>query len=313
LCFGFLGLAANGLAYRHARAMTHFAPSGCLRESLEHISFAGKLKALFLGVQIPRPENSKNPSDVGLVFETRMVPTNPGRLEAWVIRGNGAAQWVILFHGYAASKDSLLDIAERFHREGFGVVMVDFHGSGGSTGTTTTVGYAEARDVADVVQWVRVELGEPAPILYGFSMGAAAILRAVSQYSLQSRALILQASFDRMLTTVEHRFEMLNAPSFPAAELLLFWGGRINHFDAFSHNPKEYAATIDTPTLVLHGAKDQRVTNREAEAVFYALRGEKSLRTFATGVHDPIAEVTEEQWWDAVRPFLRRLGCLTEP
>jgi alpha-beta hydrolase superfamily lysophospholipase len=285
--------------------MTHFVPSGQRTEDLEQISFAGKVRALFLGVQIPRPRNSRSPANLGLSFETRLVPGAEGQLEAWVIRGEAASGWVVLFHGYADSKDSLLEVASRFHRKGFGVVLVDFRGSGGSTGTVTTVGYAEARDVADVVRWVEAELGDPAPVLYGFSMGAAAILRALAQEPLQPRALILQASFDRMLTTVQHRFEMLHAPAFPGAELLLFWGGRINQFDAFSHNPVKYAAQIKTPTLVLHGEKDQRVTRREAEAVFAALRGKKSLRVFATGIHDPIAEVTEAQWWEAVNPFLQ--------
>lgn len=311
LSVGLVVIAINWLAYRQAQAMTRFVPSGQRTERLEHISFAGKVRALFLGVEIPRPRNSRNPANLGLAFETRLVPAAVGQLEAWVIRGEAANGWVVLFHGYAESKDSLLEVALRFHRKGFGVVLVDFRGSGGSAGNVTTVGYAEARDVADVVRWVGAELGEPAPILYGFSMGAAAILRALAQYPLQPRALIVQASFDRMLTTVQHRFEMLNAPSFPAAELLLFWGGRVNHFDAFSHNPRQYAAKIKTPTLVLHGEKDQRVTRREAEAVFAALRGKKSLRVFATGIHDPVAEVTEEQWLEAVNPFLQGIAPAT--
>lgn len=43
-------------------------------------------------------------------------------------------------------KASMLPAAKAFHDLGYKVVLVDFRGSGGSTGEGTTVGYREAED-----------------------------------------------------------------------------------------------------------------------------------------------------------------------
>lgn len=45
----------------------------------------------------------------------------------------------LLFHGHATAKDSLPDPAKEFHRLGRDVLLVDFHGSGGSVGATAGV------------------------------------------------------------------------------------------------------------------------------------------------------------------------------
>ena len=57
-------------------------------------------------------------------------------------------------------------------------------------------------------------------------MGAASVLRSVHSCGVQPDAIIAESVFDRMLTTVRHRFELMGVPSFPCAELLVFWGGR---------------------------------------------------------------------------------------
>jgi uncharacterized protein len=299
-------VVVNGLAIMHARAMSQFVNQGQRTTCIEKISIREKARTLVSGVRIPRPQNTLTPAFLGLPFETGRISAKNGQLEVWVIRNDDACAWAILFHGYSSSKDSLLEVAARLHRLGMCVVLVDFHGSGGSFGSTTTIGFAEAQDVVDAVSWVRETYGEPAPVLYGFSMGAAAILRAVAFYRVHARALILHASFDRMLTTVKHRFEMLHVPTFPAAELLVFWGGKLNRFNAFLHNPKDYATQVTIPALVLHGDLDTRVTTEEAQSIFNALRGKKIFHAFPTGVHDPVAEVPEAQWVDVVGSFLLR-------
>ena len=67
--------------------------------------------------------------------------------------------------------------------------------------------------------------GQPAAFetdLYGISMGAAAILRAVHSCGVQPDAIIVEAVFDRMLATVGHRFEVMGLPSFPGLKCLFY-------------------------------------------------------------------------------------------
>jgi alpha/beta superfamily hydrolase len=55
---------------------------------------------------------------------------------------------VLMFHGYTACKASVLAEAKSFHDLGFATLLVDFRGSGGSSGCDTSIGMLEAEDVA---------------------------------------------------------------------------------------------------------------------------------------------------------------------
>lgn len=57
-------------------------------------------------------------------------------------------------------------------------------------------------------------------------MGAAAILRSVHEHAIQPDAVILEGVLDTLLNTVRNRFGAMQIPSFPSAELPVFWGGR---------------------------------------------------------------------------------------
>src|SRR5436305_1579766 len=81
--------------------------------------------------------------------------------------------------------------------------------------------------------------------------------------------------FDRLLSTVKARFAGLGVPSFPGAQLLVFWGGWQHGFNGFRHNPVDYARDVSCPVLLLHGRQDPRVSAEQVEEVHANLAGEK--------------------------------------
>src|SRR5689334_22381190 len=126
-----------------------------------------------------------------------------------------------MFPGYAASKDALLSTATAFRDMGYGLLLVDFRGEGGSTGTNTTLGVREAVDVARATDYAKQEWPGQPVILYGVSMGAAAVLRAVAVESVRPTALILESPFDTMLDAVHNRFNAMGLPASPASEMIV--------------------------------------------------------------------------------------------
>lgn len=76
-------------------------------------------------------------------------------------------------------------------------------------------------------------------------MGAVAVMKAVGGQGVQPAGIIIECPFGSMYKTVCARFKMMNAPTFPMAGLLVFWGGIENGFWAFGHNPIEYAKSIN--------------------------------------------------------------------
>jgi alpha-beta hydrolase superfamily lysophospholipase len=228
----------------HAYKFTHFSNSSVVRTS-NHLSLAEKLKTVFTGVNNPRPVNRKLPVQH---YETIKIKSNK-ELECWLIRSDSAKGTIILFHGYGGEKSSMLDKAEQFLNLGYNTMLVDFMGSGGSEGNTTTIGFKEAQEVKDCYVYL-IKNNFQNVSLFGTSMGSVAVMKAIKDYDLKPKSIIMECPFGSMYKTVCKRFQMQGIPSFPMAGLLVFWGGVENNFWAFSHNPEEYAKSIHCPTLL---------------------------------------------------------------
>jgi alpha-beta hydrolase superfamily lysophospholipase len=299
-------LLLNVMAYRQVWAMTHFVRQNKARtEPPEQLSKWGKVKVLFTGVTIPRPENTRSPKDFGLAFETAKFTGAKGlELEAWRIPHETARTVVVLFHGYASTKDSQLETAAALHEMGCECWLVDFHGSGGSAGDTTSIGWDEGTDVAASFRFVKERASGRKVVLLGSSLGAASILRAVAQEGVQPDGLILECPFNRLLETTGNRFRAMHLPAFPLAHLLVFWGGRQFGFDGFAHNPAEYARAVHCPTLLMNGDSDARVTRANIQAVRDDLPQDSTFHIFADTGHESYLKKHPEEWCEVVRSFL---------
>jgi hypothetical protein len=143
-----LVLVPNAVAYLHARAMTTFTVGGARSARPEELSSFEKARILMTGVNLPRPLNEQTPDVLGLTYETCLVRGDDGiDLETWVIPCAEPRACVLMFHGYSASKASLLPEALALHEQRCELLLIDFRGSGGSSGNETTLGVYEADDV----------------------------------------------------------------------------------------------------------------------------------------------------------------------
>jgi hypothetical protein len=311
-------LGVNGLAFVQAWSMTHFVAEGTRTERPEALSLGRKVWVLFTGVRIPRPQNDSDPASIGLSFQTRHVRANGVDLEVWSIPADKPPRGLVLmYHAYVASKSSLLPAAQRFHRMGYDLELVDFRGSGGSSGNSTTHGYREADDVAATVADARRHLFSPHQqiVLYGQSMGAAAMLRAIGDLGVFVDGIIIESPYDRLLSTADNRFHAMHLPAFPLARLLVFWGGLQQGYSGFAMNPAESATRVHCPALMFHGQLDVRVTPEQARSVFANLAGPKQLEWYADAGHTSFLSTDPARWENAVSKLLseaRRNGTADE-
>ncbi len=284
--------------------MIRFSPAGARTVAPESLTLAGKAWILATGVTLPRPTNTRTPQDAGLDYQThRLRGGGLPALEIWRIPTTSSRPVVVMFHGYGSCKSELLAEALAFHEFDCETILVDFRGSGGSEGDETTLGVHEAGDVARAFEYARAAAPGRPIVLYGKSMGSAAILRAIATGQAAPDGVIVECPFDRLLSTVENRFSAMNLPAFPMARLLVFWGGVQLGMNGFDHNPVEYAAHVECPTLLLHGERDVRVTVSEIRSIYERLAGNKDLILFPDAGHESYLEVDPERWRAAIREF----------
>ena len=294
-------LLLNVIAYNHAYQFTHFSKSG-VRQKPEELSAFEKFDILLTGIDNPRPNNTVVPEQE---YQTVIIQSEE-LLEGWVVKAKEEVGVVILFHGYSGNKSGNLRYSQEFNRLGYSTLLIDFMGSGGSTGNTTTIGFKEAKDVVASFQYVAKHFPDKPIVLFGSSMGAVAIMKAVDKEGIDPGKIILECPFGTMKATVENRFAAMGVPAFPFAHLLTFYGGFINGFDAFEHNPVEYARSISVPTLMLYGQKDNRVSIDEVNSIFENLLGEKELVVFADSGHENYLINNSEEWTAEVKDYLQQ-------
>lgn len=290
----------NVVAYFHASKFTNFDCTNKLKtKNAKQLSFAEKIKTLFLGINNPRPINKTIPN---YPYQIIKLKSNK-EIECWHIKLDSSKGTVIIFHGYSGVKSTMLDKADEFINLGYSVMLVDFMGAGGSEGNQCTIGFYEAEEVKTTFNYIK-EQGESNIILFGTSMGAAAIMKAQSDYNLKVSSIIIECPFGSMLKTVEARFTTMKVPSFPMANLLVFWGGFQNDFNAFNHNPISYAENIYCPVLLLYGEKDQEVSKQEIDDIFKNLKGSKELKTFQLAAHENYLKKYKPEWIQYITTFL---------
>lgn len=291
----------NIVVYNHAYQFTHFADEKGQRVKPEDLSFGKKIKVIFTGVDNPKPVNDKLPNKP---FEMVAIEGDV-RLKGWLIEVDSSKGVVVLFHGYSGSKSGLVAYAEEFNKMDFSTLLIDFRGSGGSEGDQTTIGFKEAKDVKATFDFIKNKFPNQEIILFGTSMGAVSIMKAVADLGVQPNKIILECPFGTMRQTVKKRFEAMNLPSFPLADLLMFYGGIQTGFNPYKHKPMEYAKDVKISTLLLYGKHDARVTLEETEGIYENLSGQKELVILENSGHENYLNNDKKDWLSSIKKFIK--------
>lgn len=304
--FLILFLLLNIIAAFHAWKFTHFYNAGTFHnqhQRPEQMSVSEKAKMVLFGVRLSKSVIKYKPE---VPYETIHLQTSNGlQLEGWWMPLAKAKGTVILFHGYNGGKDGPIPEAAYFRALGYNTLLMDFRAHGNSQGNVCTVGYKEAEDVMLAYNFVQKK-NEKHIILWGVSMGAAAILRAVPTYHLQPDKVILECPFATLTDAVKSRMRAVHLPGSPLSEILTFWGGIENGFWGFGHNPADYGKQINMPALMCWGKHDNRVTQQETKTVFRQLgTSQKRLVTFEQSGHQSFCRSEGEKWKAAVKSFLQ--------
>jgi alpha-beta hydrolase superfamily lysophospholipase len=297
-----LFILMNIVAFFHAYKFTHFSNSTEVKTKSEELSFGGKMKALFFGINNPRPQNKKKPQRP---YETIVLQSNK-KIETWLIKTDSSKGTVLLFHGYGGEKSSSLSLADVFLDMGYNTLLVDFMGSGGSEGNQTTIGFKEAVEVKACYDYI-LSTGEKNIYLFGTSLGASAILKCINDHSLSPSGIILECPFGSLYKTTCARFKSMGVPKFPMAGLLVFWGGVQNGFWAFSYKPELYAKKVTCPALLFYGEKDERVSRKETDIIYSNMQGKKRLVTFPLAGHENYLNKYADEWKQEVTQFLEAI------
>jgi uncharacterized protein len=301
--FVLINVSAALYAYR----LTHFYTDPSLTQPSLSGNIFTKTWKLFTGPKQPRSLLREKPV---FPYETILLKTANGlKIETWYSAADSAAKGtVILFHGITITKGHMLDEAYEFRYWGYNVMLVDFRGHGNSDGNTTTIGVRESEEAKLAYEYV-AQKGEKNIFLYGASLGAVVIAKAISDYGLQPSGVILDMPFQSLQTYLKGRARMLGFPQQPFAFLTTFWVGLERGFNGYKHRTTRYAKNINCPVLMQWGTKDALVLQQETEAVYNAIPpGHKKLVVYEKAQHESFLRHDPVKWRMEVEQFLLQPG-----
>lgn len=305
-----LFILLNILAAFHAYKFTHFYNlDGVSVKKPEQMNGWEKTKAILFGVDYPKKKITEFPA---VAYKDFIVKTEDGlKLHGWHLPNSDSVAnkgAVIIFHGHAGNRAGVISEAQFFSNLGYHVYMVDFRAHGESDGDICTIGYNEAKDVKAVYHFARKDFADDQIVLYGISLGAATITKAVADYStIKPSKIILEMSFATLSDAVKGRLRSMHLPEQPIATLLTFWGGTQQGFWGFNHNPTDYVTKINCPVLLQWGVHDARVSKKETEALFKTINTkQKTFVRYENSQHESLYKKEPQKWMENVSRFLQQ-------
>lgn len=142
---------------------------------------------------------SRTPSDVGLRYQSVTLETVDGvELAAWWVPGENEAA-VVLLHGAGSTRTSVLDHAAVLGTHGYGVLLLDARGHGGSEGRGMAFGWYGERDVAAALDFVAAQPVVAADRIgiVGLSMGGEVAIGAAG-VDARVRAVVAEGATHRV-------------------------------------------------------------------------------------------------------------------
>jgi alpha-beta hydrolase superfamily lysophospholipase len=299
-----LFVLVNVIVAFHAYKFTHFYNPG-EKTIIKQEAKTGwdKTQEILFGINALKQQNTVADSINQIIY---LTTSNNLKLEAWYTLADSAKGTICMFHGHGGKKSGNNAEAEAFRKMGYNTFQLDFRAHGSSSGNTCTIGYDESEDVKLAYEFIKNK-GEKNIILWGISMGAATITKAVNDYeSLQPQKIILEMPFGTIEDAVEGRIKMMGLPPQPISTLITFWGGVEHGFWAFNMKPQEYAKKITCPTLLQWGKNDPRVSKKEEDVLFANLAtGNKKFVVYDSCVHESLCKKENTKWAAAVAEFLK--------
>lgn len=255
------------------------------------------------------------PADAGLHARDITITTPAGRRPAWRIDGDPST-WAIHIHGLGSTRAGTLRGVLAATELGYTSLVVSYRNTaeGPRVGTgRSTLGDTETADVDEAIGYA-VRRGARQIVLFGWSMGAAIALQLADHPRHQGliAGLVLDSPVLDWAEVIKTNCARSGLPA-AAGHLAIPWltlhplaralglPGRIplRSFDWTTRT-----ADLTTPTLILHGTRDDSVPIRLSQALRDARPDLVELETFDAG-HTLCWNTDTDRWQDAITTWLR--------
>ncbi len=216
--------------------------------------------------------------------------------------------WAITVHGWTNVHRELSSYAMEYYRRGFNVLMPDLRGHGESEHKYVSMGWLDRLDIVDWVNSIVKENPNAKIIIHGVSMGAATTMMTTGE-TLPENVIFAVADCgftsvkDIMVDQTKRKYHLPVPLTVPVGSLV---NRLMNGFFFGKGSAVEQLKKSKTPTLFIHGDKDNFVLPENLGKVYSACAAEKDMFVVEGAEHAVSNIWFHELYWNKVDEFMSK-------
>lgn len=237
-----------------------------------------------------------------------MVNKHGQKLTGYYIPPKADSDVIVFFcHGFKGNgKQDVCLFGEQYaERFGYGIFSVDHTGSGESEGQYAGFCYLEALDGVEWLRYLNRTFPDKQIILHGGSMGGATVLRMTGEPDLPENVkfAIDDCGFTSALDEFSYVLKKNHAPVHPLAEIFNHINIKKAGYDLRDASAIDAVRRSHTPTLFIHGEKDNFVPAYMAQQLYDACAAEKELVIVKDATHELSAAYDPDLYFGKIQEF----------
>ena len=218
--------------------------------------------------------------------------------------------WVITHHGWTSCKRENSSYAMEFYRRGYNVLIPDMRGHGNSESKFVSMGWLDRLDTVDWINALVKENPNCKIILHGVSMGGATTMMVTGEELPENVVCAIEdcgftSVYDIFHDQCVRVYHMPPKIVMPAAGLV---NRIVNHYSFKKASAVEQLKKSKTPTLFIHGDKDDFVLFENLQKVYDACAAPKEMHVVHGAEHALSSHWFHEEYWKVVYEWLDKNG-----
>ncbi len=216
-------------------------------------------------------------------------------------------KWLICVHGYTSSPKGMGSYALHYYERGYNILFPALRGHDMSEHQHISMGWLDRLDVVDWIQYLISIYGADIQIvLHGVSMGAATVMMTTGEnLPFNVKCCVADCGFssvwDEFKNELKATYHLHTFPTLHAASLVSKVFGGYGFKEA---SCVEQLKKSKTPTIFLHGEKDEFVPYRMMDLNYNAAACEKEKVSIPDAEHADSHLIHPEIYWPAVFKFV---------
>lgn len=221
---------------------------------------------------------------------------------------SGRHKWAVVIHGYGGDGSLMLYAAKRFYERGYNVLLPDLRAHGKSTGKYIGWGWLDKGDILDWCSCIKKRDKNAETVLYGVSMGGAAVLMAAGEKKPDGvRCVVSDCAYTSLRDILYYRIRRMF--HLPPAVVMLWLKPLCQREAGLSVDDAsviEQVKKCSLPLMFCHGDRDRFVPTDSALELYAAAKAPKKLMLVHGAGHGISAFTGGENYWKRVFDFTEK-------